>query len=117
MDGEDGEDGKDGEDGDGEEVAAAADDTPAVIDDINNRSFPYAGGEFGAESAVATVPCQPRHGADGGNDDDENDNGVAATRMTNTTTGPPSATYFRATGIARMVMATPIAHAFTAAPS
>ena len=107
----------DGEYGDGEEAATADDDTPAVVDGIINRSFPYAGGKYRTESAVATVPCQPRHGADGGNDDDENDNGVAATRMTNTTTGPPSATYFRATGIARMVMATPIAHAFTAAPS
>ena len=61
-------DGEDSEDGNGEE---------AVVDGINNRSFPYAGGEYGTESAVATVPCQPGHGADGGDED------------TRTTMGPP----------------------------
>ena len=70
-------DDEDSEDGNGEEAAAAADDTPAVVDGINNRSFPYAGGEYGTKSAVATVPCQPGHGADGGDED------------TRTTMGPP----------------------------
>ena len=78
MDGEDGEDGKDG---DGEEAAAADDNTHAVVDGINNRSFPCEGGKDGAESAVATVPCQPGHGADGGDEDDHNDDGAATTRM------------------------------------
>ena len=111
-------DGEEGEDGDGEEAAADDDDTPAVVDGINNRSFPYAGGEYGAESAVATVPCQPGYGANGGDeDDDDDDDGAAATRMTRTTTGPPPATYRRAAGIARVAMTTPIAHAFITAPS
>ena len=65
-------DGEDGEDGDGEEAVAANDDTPAIINRINNRSFLCEGGEDGAESAVATVSCQPGNGADGGDEDDEN---------------------------------------------
>ena len=36
-------DGEDSKDGDGEEAAAAADDTPAIVDGINNRSFPVQG--------------------------------------------------------------------------
>ena len=110
-------DGEDGEDGDGEEAATADDDTPAVVDGINNRSFPCEGGEDGAESAVATVSCQPGNGADGGDEDHENDAGAALTRMTRMSTGPPLATYRRAAGIARVAMTTPIAHAFIAAPS
>ena len=50
----------DGEDGNGEIAAAAAnddDDTPDVVDGINNQLFPYADGEYGTESAVATVSC------------------------------------------------------------
>ena len=89
-------DGEDGKDGDGEEAAAANDDTPTVVDGINNWSFPCEGGKDGDESAVATMSCQPGHGTDGGNEDDENNNGAAATRMTRTTTGPPSATHRRA---------------------
>ena len=87
-------DSEDGEDGDREEATAtaAANDTSTVDDCINNRSFPCEDTEDGAKSAVATVPCQHKHGAHGtnkkmhgkeggGNKDDENDNGAAASNV------------------------------------
>lgn len=42
-------DGKGGEDGNSEEAAADDDNTPAIINGINNRLFPCEGGKDGAE--------------------------------------------------------------------
>ena len=107
-------DDEDSEDGDGEEATTDDDDTPAVVNGINNRSFPCKNGKDGAESAVATVSCQSRNGGDGGDEDDENDDRDTTMRMTIMSTGPPPATYCQ---IVRMAMTTPIVHAFTVIPS